>query len=190
MVFSVWETFDLISLFFCLQVRVRGFWGELGSERDRSVSLHPPGRHPGLPYGQPGKPMFLQRPKDHQELQSGRSPGHQLLSRWSVCISFCWSSNIMTPRENLLLLLFWSFCSAAWYFWIVWTGRPIFISLPHFLYGSPYLRDGVKGLNPIKEDHYTFLDVEPVRAFDLLGLFSGRNSDADDYFYFCWHFFF
>ncbi|XP_056281431.1 platelet glycoprotein 4 [Pseudoliparis swirei] len=46
-------------------------------------------------------------------------------------------------------------------------GRPIFISLPHFLYGSPYLRDGVKGLNPIKEDHYTFLDVEPTTGFTL-----------------------
>lgn len=44
------------------------------------------------------------------------------------------------------------------------TGKPIYISLPHFLYGSPSLTDDVQGLNPIEEDHFTYLDVEPVRA--------------------------
>uniref|UniRef100_A0A8C3B2T8 Platelet glycoprotein 4 n=1 Tax=Cyclopterus lumpus TaxID=8103 RepID=A0A8C3B2T8_CYCLU len=47
------------------------------------------------------------------------------------------------------------------------NGRPIFISLPHFLYGSPSLQDGVKGLNPIRDQHYTFLDVEPTTGFTL-----------------------
>lgn len=46
-------------------------------------------------------------------------------------------------------------------------GKPIFISLPHFLYGSPYLRDDVKGLSPNKEHHDTFLDVEPTTGFTL-----------------------
>ncbi|XP_068442578.1 platelet glycoprotein 4 [Clinocottus analis] len=45
--------------------------------------------------------------------------------------------------------------------------RPIYISLPHFLHGSPYLRDNVKGLNPSKEHHDTFLDVEPTTGFTL-----------------------
>ncbi|KAL6116701.1 cd36 [Pungitius sinensis] len=46
-------------------------------------------------------------------------------------------------------------------------GKPIFISLPHFLYGSDYLREAVKGLNPNKEHHDTFLDVEPTTGFTL-----------------------
>ncbi|KAG9329599.1 hypothetical protein JZ751_003511, partial [Albula glossodonta] len=44
-------------------------------------------------------------------------------------------------------------------------GLPIYISLPHFLYGSPYLTQEVIGLNPIEEEHFTFLDIEPVRTF-------------------------
>ncbi|KAK9525810.1 hypothetical protein VZT92_016488 [Zoarces viviparus] len=46
-------------------------------------------------------------------------------------------------------------------------GRPIFISLPHFLYGSQYLQDAVKGLDPSQEHHVTFLDVEPTTGFTL-----------------------
>lgn len=49
----------------------------------------------------------------------------------------------------------------------IWTGRPIFISLPHFLYGSQSLRENVLGLNPNSEHHFTYLDVEPVRALKL-----------------------
>ncbi|XP_068573390.1 platelet glycoprotein 4 [Cebidichthys violaceus] len=45
--------------------------------------------------------------------------------------------------------------------------RPIYISLPHFLHGSPSLRDSVKGLNPSEEHHFTFLDVEPTTGFTL-----------------------
>ncbi|XP_035536044.1 platelet glycoprotein 4 [Morone saxatilis] len=46
-------------------------------------------------------------------------------------------------------------------------GRPIYISLPHFLHGSPYLRKAVLGLNPSEEHHATFLDVEPTTGFTL-----------------------
>ncbi|KAM7367292.1 hypothetical protein PAMP_015205 [Pampus punctatissimus] len=46
-------------------------------------------------------------------------------------------------------------------------GKPIYISLPHFLYGSPYLRENVLGLNPNEDHHYTFLDVEPTSGFTL-----------------------
>lgn len=41
-------------------------------------------------------------------------------------------------------------------------GKPIFLSLPHFLYGSDFLLEQVSGLNPSKEEHETFVDVEPV----------------------------
>nr|XP_020472452.1 platelet glycoprotein 4 [Monopterus albus] len=46
-------------------------------------------------------------------------------------------------------------------------GRPVYISLPHFLYGSPSLREAVLGLSPSEEHHSTFLDVEPTTGFTL-----------------------
>ncbi|KAK7895529.1 hypothetical protein WMY93_020854 [Mugilogobius chulae] len=46
-------------------------------------------------------------------------------------------------------------------------GKPIYISLPHFLSGSPSLIQAVEGLNPIPEHHETFLDVEPTTGFTL-----------------------
>ncbi|XP_074481022.1 platelet glycoprotein 4 isoform X1 [Sebastes fasciatus] len=45
--------------------------------------------------------------------------------------------------------------------------RPIYISLPHFLHGSPYLREAVLGLNPSEVHHATYLDVEPTTGFTL-----------------------
>uniref|UniRef100_A0A4W4HL71 Platelet glycoprotein 4 n=1 Tax=Electrophorus electricus TaxID=8005 RepID=A0A4W4HL71_ELEEL len=46
-------------------------------------------------------------------------------------------------------------------------GAPVFISLPHFLHGSPELLQTVNGLNPDPEEHSTFLDVEPITGFTL-----------------------
>lgn len=46
-------------------------------------------------------------------------------------------------------------------------GKPIYISLPHFLFASPSLIDQVHGLSPDKEIHETFLDVEPTTGFTL-----------------------
>ncbi|XP_061570733.1 platelet glycoprotein 4 [Cololabis saira] len=46
-------------------------------------------------------------------------------------------------------------------------GRPIFLSLPHFLHGSQSLREDILGLNPNEEQHKTFLDVEPTTGFTL-----------------------
>ncbi|XP_070848128.1 platelet glycoprotein 4 [Chaetodon trifascialis] len=46
-------------------------------------------------------------------------------------------------------------------------GRPVYISLPHFLHGSASLREDVQGLNPIEAKHSTFLDVEPTTGFTL-----------------------
>ncbi|XP_072311252.1 platelet glycoprotein 4 [Eucyclogobius newberryi] len=47
------------------------------------------------------------------------------------------------------------------------NGKPIYISLPHFLSGSPWLINAVEGLNPNPEHHDTFLDVEPTTGFTL-----------------------
>ncbi|KAM5170206.1 platelet glycoprotein 4-like [Mantella aurantiaca] len=46
-------------------------------------------------------------------------------------------------------------------------GKPIFLSLPHFLYGSDHLLEKVNGLKPNKEEHETFLDVEPITGFTM-----------------------
>ncbi|XP_076578400.1 platelet glycoprotein 4 [Chaetodon auriga] len=46
-------------------------------------------------------------------------------------------------------------------------GKPVYISLPHFLHGSQFLREDVLGLDPSEEKHSTFLDVEPTTGFTL-----------------------
>ncbi|KAE8616413.1 hypothetical protein XENTR_v10008799 [Xenopus tropicalis] len=40
--------------------------------------------------------------------------------------------------------------------------KPIFLSLPHFLYGSQFLLDAVGGLKPNEYEHRSYIDVEPV----------------------------
>ncbi|GCB71273.1 hypothetical protein scyTo_0001509 [Scyliorhinus torazame] len=45
--------------------------------------------------------------------------------------------------------------------------KPIYISLPHFLYATDKIVNAVDGLSPNKEEHETFLDVEPVTGFTL-----------------------
>ncbi|XP_063073188.1 platelet glycoprotein 4 [Engraulis encrasicolus] len=46
-------------------------------------------------------------------------------------------------------------------------GYPIYISLPHFLYGSPELNQAIQGMSPHEEHHATYLDVEPITGFTL-----------------------
>uniref|UniRef100_A0A8C9LF42 Platelet glycoprotein 4 n=1 Tax=Pavo cristatus TaxID=9049 RepID=A0A8C9LF42_PAVCR len=44
------------------------------------------------------------------------------------------------------------------------AGRPVYISLPHFLHASESILHDVEGLSPNEEEHETFLDVEPCLA--------------------------
>ncbi|KAJ8245326.1 hypothetical protein GJAV_G00269590 [Gymnothorax javanicus] len=46
-------------------------------------------------------------------------------------------------------------------------GRPVYISLPHFLHGSEFLTQEMIGLNPIEEEHMTYLDVEPITGITM-----------------------
>lgn len=46
-------------------------------------------------------------------------------------------------------------------------GRPVYISLPHFLHASPEIGEPIEGLNPDEEEHKTYLDVEPITGFTL-----------------------
>lgn len=52
------------------------------------------------------------------------------------------------------------------------SGKPVYISLPHFLHASPDVSEPIEGLNPNEEEHRTYLDVEPVshRLIDLIWL--------------------
>ncbi|XP_075713468.1 platelet glycoprotein 4 [Rhinoderma darwinii] len=46
-------------------------------------------------------------------------------------------------------------------------GKPIFLSLPHFLYASEFILESVEGLSPNIEEHQTFVDVEPITGFTM-----------------------
>nr|XP_014425981.1 platelet glycoprotein 4 isoform X1 [Pelodiscus sinensis]XP_014425982.1 platelet glycoprotein 4 isoform X1 [Pelodiscus sinensis]XP_014425983.1 platelet glycoprotein 4 isoform X1 [Pelodiscus sinensis]XP_014425984.1 platelet glycoprotein 4 isoform X1 [Pelodiscus sinensis]XP_014425985.1 platelet glycoprotein 4 isoform X1 [Pelodiscus sinensis]XP_014425986.1 platelet glycoprotein 4 isoform X1 [Pelodiscus sinensis]XP_014425987.1 platelet glycoprotein 4 isoform X1 [Pelodiscus sinensis] len=46
-------------------------------------------------------------------------------------------------------------------------GKPVFITLPHFLYASEDVSNHTEGLSPNKDEHETFLDIEPTTGFTL-----------------------
>ncbi|XP_075413764.1 platelet glycoprotein 4 [Tenrec ecaudatus] len=46
-------------------------------------------------------------------------------------------------------------------------GKPVYISLPHFLHASPEISQVIEGLHPNEEEHRTYLDVEPITGFTL-----------------------
>lgn len=46
-------------------------------------------------------------------------------------------------------------------------GKPVYISLPHFLHASPDVSEPIEGLNPNEDEHRTYLDVEPITGFTL-----------------------
>ncbi|KAJ6666362.1 hypothetical protein lerEdw1_000635 [Lerista edwardsae] len=46
-------------------------------------------------------------------------------------------------------------------------GKPVVITLPHFLYASPEIYEGIEGLHPNLQEHMTYLDVEPTTGFTL-----------------------
>jgi len=42
---------------------------------------------------------------------------------------------------------------------------PVFVSAPHFYMGAQKFVDAVEGLHPNKQQHETFLDIEPVLCY-------------------------
>uniref|UniRef100_A0A8C0MWN5 Platelet glycoprotein 4 n=2 Tax=Canis lupus familiaris TaxID=9615 RepID=A0A8C0MWN5_CANLF len=46
-------------------------------------------------------------------------------------------------------------------------GKPVYISLPHFLHASPDIGEPIEGLSPNEDEHTTYLDVEPITGFTL-----------------------
>lgn len=41
-------------------------------------------------------------------------------------------------------------------------GAPIVVSFPHFYQADPAYINAIDGLNPNKEEHETYLDLQPV----------------------------
>ena len=41
-------------------------------------------------------------------------------------------------------------------------GAPVYYSSPHFLYGTESLLEGVIGMNPVKEEHMVYFDIQMV----------------------------
>lgn len=85
----------LTSVLFCHQICISQLWEDSESEGDWCIPLLPPPSHPGLPCGQPGQQMFLQKHENHQELHNGWSAGLKLLSRWSVTVPLGLLQNIL-----------------------------------------------------------------------------------------------
>jgi len=46
-------------------------------------------------------------------------------------------------------------------------GAPVIISTPHFLDGDESLHQAIDGINPVREDHVTFLNLEPMTGVPL-----------------------
>nr|BAE29735.1 unnamed protein product [Mus musculus] len=46
-------------------------------------------------------------------------------------------------------------------------GKPVYISLPHFLHASPDVSEPIEGLHPNEDEHRTYLDVKPITGFTL-----------------------
>lgn len=42
------------------------------------------------------------------------------------------------------------------------TGAPIVVSFPHFYQADQQYIDAIDGMNPNKEEHETYLDLNPV----------------------------
>ena len=48
-------------------------------------------------------------------------------------------------------------------------GAPVILSSPHFWYGAQSMVDAIDGINPIKELHETYLDIDPLSGVTLNG---------------------
>ncbi|XP_077194148.1 platelet glycoprotein 4 isoform X2 [Paroedura picta] len=46
-------------------------------------------------------------------------------------------------------------------------GKPVVVTLPHFLYASEEILEHIEGMHPNKQEHMTYLDVEPTTGFTL-----------------------
>lgn len=146
---------------FCLQVGIGRLPADIGPKGHPSLPLHTATWHLGGPGRQPRQPVLLYGRKGHQELHRGRSSGRRCLQK-SVAemINLKLRLRVICPlvSHQSILNVFYSSLRRT-------KVKGVYISLPHFLHGSDILRENVQGLNPIMEEHMTYLDVEPVRIY-------------------------
>ncbi|CAJ0965569.1 unnamed protein product [Ranitomeya imitator] len=64
--------------------------------------------------------------------------------------------------------------------------KPVFLSLPHFLFASDFILESLDGINRNVEEHKTFVDVEPITGFTMhfakrlqVNIFFNRTSQID-----------
>ncbi|NXA30721.1 CD36 protein, partial [Eudromia elegans] len=86
-------------------------------------------------------------------------PREAFASPTEVADNYCFcTEQVISKNCTLAGVLDISACKA---------GRPVYISLPHFLHASDEILHGVEGLNPNEEEHNTFLDIDPITGFTL-----------------------
>ena len=59
----------------------------------------------------------------------------------------------------------------------------IFVSFPHYYLADPYYADQVQGLNPQKELHEFYIDLEPVKWFSIYIELLNYNDITDLFIY-------
>ncbi|KFP75999.1 Platelet glycoprotein 4, partial [Acanthisitta chloris] len=86
-------------------------------------------------------------------------PREAFASPTEVADNYCFCTDpVISQNCTLAGVLDISSCKA---------GRPVFISLPHFLHASESILHDVEGLSPNEKEHETFLDIEPITGFTL-----------------------
>lgn len=61
------------------------------------------------------------------------------------------------------LIIFLSF-----FFFFLNLGAPIVVSFPHFYQADPMYINAIDGLSPNKDEHETYLDLQPVRLLFII----------------------
>ena len=62
-------------------------------------------------------------------------------------------------------------------------GAPVVASFPHFYLGDPKYANAFVGLNPVKEFHQTFLDLNPVRHLGFVSCFCQTDAVSSSVIY-------
>lgn len=105
--------------------------------------------------------MTVEMDKTNNHTNS-RIPTHLFLIYYWTMMLFMQSDqiNITTQHHTFPLLLFWfRFLSHVVF---IFTGAPIVVSFPHFYQADRQYIDAIEGMNPNKEEHETYLDINPV----------------------------
>lgn len=111
-------------------------------------------------------------PVHHVDCQTLCESLWYLISRFSLHACFptsCSSAQVASVSDSSCLYL--RFCLFVCFFSpLLRQGAPVVVSFPHFYQADPKYINAVDGLNPNKEEHETYLDLQPV------GIMTRRGS--------------